>query len=300
MSWNVTYGTYTDWNTDNIGWTTTTARYVIPASGLSQSGGKVRVKLSYRAGDWAFAKCYIGHQGVGDSYDFDGNQVQLLFSGSAGATVSVGGLVSDEVTFDLDSTKNLVISFYFSGDTGVPERDDTAGYELYYKSGDDAVTTDATGYSPSSQNGKRHFIEKIEVEETGGTVIAEPLSGTLSLSGDVVGPASVTAEPLELVASLSGDVTLIPRTLFNGTLTLINSLKVGGTLTLINSLNAQVTGSVNLINNILQKIEGTLTLRNDIEEYAKFNGTLKLINHILDADSGITQGDYYFLESHGI
>jgi len=119
----------------------------------------------------------------------------------------------------------------------------------------------------------------------GGTVTAEPLSGTLSLSGAVIGPMAVAADPLEAVGSISGVGVYIPRSQITGTLTLINSLKVGGTLTLINSLNVQVTGSVNLVNNLLQKIEGTLTIRNDIEERAKFNGTLNLINHILDAET---------------
>ena len=130
-------------------------------------------------------------------------------------------------------------------------------------------------------------------------VVAEPLELVGSLSGDVLGPASVTAEPLELVGTLSGAAILIPRTLFNGTLTLINSLKVGGTLTLINSLNVTVTGSITLVNDILGKIEGTLTLRNNIEERPKFNGTLTLINHILDADSGIiVGGDIVTTESY--
>jgi len=127
-------------------------------------------------------------------------------------------------------------------------------------------------------------------------VLAETAS--LIITSQRAGVAmAVLAETASLIiTALPADILIRPH----GTLTLINSLKVGGTLTLINSLNVQVTGSMNLVNNILQKIEGTLTLRNDIEERAKFGGTLNLINHILDDDSGITQGDYYFLKSHGI
>jgi len=85
-----------------------------------------------------------------------------------------------------------------------------------------------------------------------------------------------------------------------GTLALKNSLYLGSTLSLVNSLNVVFNGDITLALDILSKIEGTQTLRLDIENLAKFNDTLSLINHILDADSGITQGDYYFLKNHGI
>jgi hypothetical protein len=166
MAWDVVYGTYDSWDDDSSGWDGYTARQVIPASALDYSGDTIRVSMAYYNADWAFAKCYIGHQAdSGDDYDFDGNQVQLLFSTNPGATVSSGGLTSDEIAFELDSTKNLIVSFYFDDaakDT-IPINDEQTGYAVPYKSGvDDAATTDATGYTNVA--GRQALIEKIEAE----------------------------------------------------------------------------------------------------------------------------------------
>jgi len=136
---------------------------------------------------------------------------------------------------------------------------------------------------------------------TGGQkVTATPFTGTFSLTGAVTGGQKVTATPFTGTFSLTGVIRHIPRTQILGTINLINSLKVGSTLSLVNSLNIVFKGDITLVHDILSKIEGSQALRNDIENLAKFNDTLSLINHILDADSGITQGDYYFLKNHGI
>jgi len=170
-------------------------------------------------------------------------------------------------------------------------------------------------------------------EEIVGDVImvATPFTGTFSLTGAVTGGQKVTATPFTGTFSLTGVIRHIPRTQILGTINLINSLKVGSTLSLVNSLNIVFKGDITLVHDILSKIEGSQALRNDIENLAKFNDTLSLINHdilskiegsqalrndienlakfndtlslinhILDADSGITQGDYYFLKNHGI
>jgi hypothetical protein len=166
-----------------------------------------------------------------------------------------------------------------------------------------------------------------EVEEPDNTVSAAPFTGTFELTagGAKVTSNQVGAVPLTLTGTLSTPtIKIISRTLFNGTLslvnslklgstltivnslklgstlTIVNSLKLGSTLTIVNSLNTIITFDIRLVLNILSKIEGTQTLRLDINELAKFDDTLSLINHILDADSGITQGDYYFLKSHGL
>jgi len=138
-------------------------------------------------------------------------------------------------------------------------------------------------------------------ENIGGeTIVATPFTGIFSLTGAVKGGQKVTATPFTGTFSLTGAVRHIPRAQILGAISLINSLKVGSTLSLVNSLNAVFSGDITLVHDILSKIEGSQTLRNDIENLAKFNDTLSLINHILDADSGITQGDYYFLKNHGI
>lgn len=158
------YGPFTSFNTVNSGWATTTARYIIPTADILKSGTRGKIKLaSVAGGAWSFQKCYIGHAAAsGDNYDFDGNQVQVLFGGAANGTVPTsGGLTSDEIAFNIDKSKNLIISFYFSGSTSPPRYSAGTGYGLYYKAGDDASTTDATGYSPSGYNGQQHFVEAI-------------------------------------------------------------------------------------------------------------------------------------------
>jgi hypothetical protein len=124
----------------------------------------LRLTLGYRASDWTFAKIYIGHKAaVGDAYDFEAAPTQVLFSGSAGGTVSTGGLQSDATTFALDETKDLIVAIYHASSTNVPRDSASAGYALYYKAGDDAATVDATGYSTSGYSGQAHYVQQIDI-----------------------------------------------------------------------------------------------------------------------------------------
>ena len=140
----------------------------------------------------------------------------------------------------------------------------------------------------------------------GDIVFAEPFTGTFTLNsagGAVLGDLSqyqVAALPFTGAFTLSGDARLIERTSFNSTLTLLNSIKLGSTLSLVNSLNVQFASNITLVNDLLRQLSGTQTLKLNIEEMAKFNGMLKLGNHILGTGSGITHGEYYFLKSHGL
>ena len=134
-------------------------------------------------------------------------------------------------------------------------------------------------------------------------VAANPFMMTGMLSGDVtlIDPIQiVAANPFVMTGTLSGAARLIQRSSFNGTLTLANSLKVGDTLSLVNSLNVQVSSTIEITLDLLQQLSGTLAIKNDLNERAKFQSTLDIINHILDAASGISQGEYYFLRSHGL
>jgi len=137
---------------------------------------------------------------------------------------------------------------------------------------------------------------------TGDIVTAEPLTGTFSLSssGGRVWDGIVHTEPFVGTFSLSADARLIQRTLFNSTFILINSLKIGSTLSIVNSLNTQLTSNIDLKLSILQNLEANFGIKMTIEELSKFNDTVSLLNHIFDTDSGITQGQFYFLKSHGL
>src|SRR3990167_3467338 len=75
-----------------------TVRSVINSSLLLINASQV--KITVKAGNldtMKIASMYIGHAAAsGDPYDFDGNQVQMLFSGSAAVSV----LVNESVTSD--------------------------------------------------------------------------------------------------------------------------------------------------------------------------------------------------------
>lgn len=135
-----------------------TARLVIPASRVGYNASTIQLKLSGYV-SWTFDKMYIGHQALGgDLYDFDGNQVQVTFDGSAGDTVPIGtGLWSDPINIDITAGKSLVLSVYMSGSVSAP-RQSVDGFVRYYKSGDDAATTNATGYTSGNY---LQFIEDI-------------------------------------------------------------------------------------------------------------------------------------------
>jgi hypothetical protein len=139
------------------------------------------------------------------------------------------------------------------------------------------------------------------VEEDFGIISAEPLTAIFSLSSSgATTDEPIAVEPFQVVSSLSGDVILIQRTLFNSTIDVINSIKVGSTIDIVNSLNAQITSNIDLVLSVLQSIEATFGIKLTIDDLVKFNDTETLVNHILDADSGITQGQYYFKKSHGL
>ena len=106
-------------------WGNDTLRQAISVAGYSSdapaTGTKLRVTVQSGAtleGGWD--KLYIGHAAAsGDTYDFDGTQVQLFFSGSPDGRIEAGGvsLTSDPVTYAFDKTKPLVIGMHNSGGT---------------------------------------------------------------------------------------------------------------------------------------------------------------------------------------
>jgi len=98
------------------GWGNRTIRHRLWNSKLSQNGSKMRFRFQAPpASDSGFDECWVGH--ASGNYGFDGNQVQLFFrEGDAGLYLKATEQVwSDAVVFDLDSSKDLVISNYISG-----------------------------------------------------------------------------------------------------------------------------------------------------------------------------------------
>jgi len=142
-----------------------TWRNIIPASFFFQDATTVRITIKAEASSAIQVdEMWIGHpSGVGDAYDFDGNQVQILFNtGNAGFSIAGGASQdSDDISFNLDHTKPLIVSFYLPASPGNASFDGTiSGASNYYKSGNDAATEDATGYTVHTGN-RVYLIEKI-------------------------------------------------------------------------------------------------------------------------------------------
>lgn len=133
-------------------------RNVIDSDSILKSGTIIRVSFrSATTEALTIDAAYIGHQALsGDVWDFDGNQVELLFSGGSGFAISSSSsITSDDITFALDASKNLIIAFgvnsttgqgglrFSSGDTDISYHDKSGG------NGEEG-TTDVSGYSSGS------------------------------------------------------------------------------------------------------------------------------------------------------
>jgi hypothetical protein len=137
--------------TDNTSANITT-RQLISSAGLSNLGYLYRVTFKAGAEGLKIGAAYIGQASdSGDAYDFINTPTQLLFSGAWNCEIAANGsIVSDQAALVLPAGKNLIISFYTSTDT---TKDTTkyvatlTNWQYYYKSGNDASTVDATGYS---------------------------------------------------------------------------------------------------------------------------------------------------------
>ncbi len=149
-----------------------------PASILIFSGTSVRVTLAGDSADYKVDDMYIGHCAAsGDAWDFDGGQVRVTFdSGSTGCTVSAGvDKVSDEISFTLDETKNLLIS-YFTLNTSYDDWPYTSSNcAVFYKSGStgDVATSDIAGMSTAANTAQ--VISKIEVSPVAATTRQVPV-----------------------------------------------------------------------------------------------------------------------------
>lgn len=145
------------WDTSTSNQENACTRMVISASNLLLSASVVTINFDATQSpseSLRIDNAYIGHQGAGDDYDFDGSQARITFNtGSNGFVISSGAsITSDEITVALDSSKDLVISFDWtnnSDNTGSFINSGATGYHRYVKAGanPDASTTNPSGYS---------------------------------------------------------------------------------------------------------------------------------------------------------
>jgi hypothetical protein len=109
------------------GWSGRTLRQVLTPAALAQvPPGPMGARFEFAAGtSTTIGPAYIGvAAAAGDSYDFDGNQVQLTFDGGS-ATKVVSGAASidtDQVMLaNYDPNKSLIVSLYMGAGTVNPK-----------------------------------------------------------------------------------------------------------------------------------------------------------------------------------
>jgi len=164
-------------------------RMLIPSAQISISGSKIRVHMRAPAvGTLTVKEVWVGHQGVGNAWNFDGTQVCLQFSSVAGFTISNGAtLISDEVDYPIDASKNLVVSFGLGSPAATPVNDTNAtGLSLYSKanSSSEAGDTAPTGYNLTSNRIDIVFEVSVEQFPTGSPAVptlATDSGGTFDL-----------------------------------------------------------------------------------------------------------------------
>lgn len=158
-----------------------TVRCVIPSTILSNTGKtQARIHLySSTVEALTIDKSAIGMAAAsGDAYDYDGSQTQVYWDdGNAGKAISANdSAISDWTTFEVESGKNLIIAFMCTNDAakdGVLSTSISGG-RSYYKTGDDVLTKDATGYTAGSVG----FIwASLAVEVQGGIAGVKTING---------------------------------------------------------------------------------------------------------------------------
>jgi len=171
-----------------------TLRWIIPAVKLSGSLSKVIVSFGHWSADYTINEAWIGHAAAaGDPYDFNGDQAQLLFSGSPSVTIVSGGVLSDVCTVSLSDASPIILSLRWGAFWSVPRLTTEPGFLFYYKIGvDEAGQTNVTGYSTWSYGSVLSFINEI-------------LSGTnFKLSGSVKALGIATECPVRCYIRSTG------------------------------------------------------------------------------------------------
>lgn len=152
------------WTPDmtSTGWSGFTLRLRLQDS-FVPAGSQVRITIDNTGFPINLAKCYI-QTGVNnaDQIDFTTTPVQVTFGGS-NTIISAGGVfLSDAIPLVQDGTFSIVVSMYFNSTTtlrrgsGAPSQ----GWLAAFKSGDDAATVNATGYSLANDS---YGVTKLEV-----------------------------------------------------------------------------------------------------------------------------------------
>lgn len=149
-------------------------RQFIPSSALSGYGGKIKLTLQGST-SWSFDDCFIGYSSDTYSfYSFDGNSTRVTFNGVKNGTVSSDGLESDEIVFDFDSSKDLIVAFDISSSSTDLVYDDglnAVGYIGCYKNtgSNESSLIEVSNYT--TQVGRVYGVKKIEASSSEELII---------------------------------------------------------------------------------------------------------------------------------
>lgn len=184
-------------------------RQVINSALLSTaSGNQVRVTVRFGTAEGsetpAVDNMWISQAAAsGNAYNFDGNQVQVTFSGGSSINGSVAGvLVSDWVTLGAayDSTKNYVLAFHCHSGAAFNSSNATlTNANLFFDPGaSNSATTSVT--LTQFVGSDLFFIEKIEIQASGGgTAVTTDFGCGFEFVGSVHRDGSVLLESLSSV-----------------------------------------------------------------------------------------------------
>lgn len=164
---------------DTNGWDGFNQRHVFVAPVFSAGGSIIRVTLQGGSDSGiTYDSLWIGEQASsGDIYDMKASApapAQLLVNGSGSFAVASSDLVvTDPLTFTIDTSKSYVISSHYSDLNGfsqlasgigaMPGGTGSGSYYLSPQSADESSTANVTGYSGA---GSTRGIKKIEVVTT--------------------------------------------------------------------------------------------------------------------------------------
>ena len=143
-----------------------TFRQVLKAAVFTQSGSSVIVTFQAGSTNLVIDGAYIGAQGAGDAYDFAATPVQLLFGGLGSVEITADATkASDTASISITASGVYVVSMYFNttakGSAKQTNDNLQANTANYYKSGSDAATVDATGYT--GPDADQYVIKSIQV-----------------------------------------------------------------------------------------------------------------------------------------
>ncbi len=235
-----------------------TIRQLISSSVLQTTGtGPVRVTFGAGSGGASLSSAYIGMAAAsGDAYDFASTPVQIKFSGATSKSFSTDqSITSDPVILNVESGKNLLISFYLTSGNVNFENYADVNRDIYVKAANETATVNVTGYS--NYDGSTWFVERVDMAATTSTSIGGDLSntgtyanqGTITTAGNFTNNGTIHNSNSGTI-SVAGNV--INNTVFSntGTLALTGSSKTLSTVSSNPHIGTIiVTGNVDFTSN---------------------------------------------------